>query len=160
MEGLDKLTRNISRYLEGIGAIFFLVMFFANLVDVVGAKFFGWPLPGALEIISFAQVVAISFAIAFGLYLGTHLKIEFIADKLPFSIKKILDTFVSLCCLTLFFILFIYGLKYAKSLQISGEMGSVLKLPLYPLAYAFAISLVPVILYYIIELVKNVRMKR
>lgn len=146
--------------MEGIGAIFFLIMFFANLVDVVGAKFFRWPLPGALEIISFAQVVAIAFAIAFGLFIGTHLKIEFISEKLPFYVKKILDIFVSFCCLILFLVLLVYGLKYARSLQLSGEIGSVSKLPLYPFAYAFALSTIPVILFYLLEVVKNVRMKR
>lgn len=160
MEGLERFTRSISRYLEGIGAIFFLLMFFANLIDVVGAKFFRWPLPGALEIISFSQVIAISFAIAFGLFLGTHLRIEFIAEKLPFIVKKILDIFVSICCILLFVLLFFYGLKYARSLQISGEIGSVSKLPFYPFAYGFAISMIPVILYYIIDLIRNVRVKR
>ncbi len=160
MDSLTRFTRNLSRYLEGVGVIFFLIMFLANLVDVVGAKFFRWPLPGALEIISFSQVIAISFAIAFGLFLGTHLKIEFLAEKLPFPVKRALDLFVSVCCLLLFVLLFYHGFKYARSLQVAGEIGSVSKLPFYPFAYGFAISTIPIILYYFIELIKNLRMRR
>jgi TRAP-type C4-dicarboxylate transport system permease small subunit len=159
MERFEGLVRKISQYLEGVGAIFFLIMFFSNLIDVIGAKFFKWPLPGALEIISFSQVIAISFAIAFGLFLGTHLKIEFLAEKFPFPIRKVLDVFVSFCCLILFLLLFIYGLKYATSLKISGEIGSVSKLPFYPFAYGLTLSTIPVILYYAIELIKNMRPK-
>lgn len=159
MERFERSVRDFSRYLEGIGSVFFLVMFLANLVDVVGAKFFHWPLPGALEIISFAQVLAISFSVALGLFLGTHLKIEFLATKMKGPLGRFLDALVSLCCLLLFALLIIYGFKYAYSLQISGEMGSVSKLPFYPFAYAFTIGMVPVLLYYLIDFIKCLRGK-
>lgn len=157
MGKFEGVVRELSRYLEGVGSLFFLVMFFANLVDVIGAKFFKWPLPGALEIISFAQVLAISFSIALGLFLGTHLRIEFLTTKVPKSAQRAFDIFVSSCCLLLFVLLLTQGLKYARSLQISGEIGSVSKLPIYPFAYAFSFAMVPVVLYYVIDLLKNLK---
>lgn len=159
MERLERFTRTISRYMEGVGVIFFLFMLFANLIDVIGAKLFRWPLPGALEIISFSQVIAISFAIAFGLFLGTHLRIEFLAEKLPSPVKKALEIFVSASCLLFFILLFVYAFKYARSLQLAGEIGSVSKIPFYPFAYGFAMSVIPILLYYFIDLTKKVRMK-
>jgi len=55
-------------------------MFLANFLDVVGTKLFLWPLPGATEVISFSQVVAIAPAIAFTLIVGWDIWVEFITS--------------------------------------------------------------------------------
>jgi TRAP-type C4-dicarboxylate transport system permease small subunit len=83
----DKFTRSSSRQLEWIGVIGILLMFLANLVDVVGAKLFLWPIPGATEVISFSQIVAIAPAIAFTLLLDRHIRVEFIVMRLPRRIR-------------------------------------------------------------------------
>lgn len=137
-----------------------LCMFAANLVDVVGAKFFKWPLPGALEILSFALVVAIAPAIAHGLFLGTHLRIDFIVDKFPKGLRYVLRSFVSILCTVLFVLILWKGLEYAHSLQKSGEMGGSSKIPFFPFAYVLSLSCIPVILFFIIETIKSFRVKR
>jgi len=155
MEKYEKYLRRLCEYLEWAGVLGILGMFFANLIDVIGAKFFKWPLPGALEIISFSQIIAITPAIALGLYMGTHLSVDFIVEKFPGVLKKILAIFVSILCLVLAILIFWEGLKYAHSLKLSGEIGSVSKIPFFPFVYIFAISWLPVILYYLIELIKH-----
>ena len=102
MEKFEKFTKGLSRDFEWVGVIGILAMFAANLVDVIGAKVFKWPLPGALEILSFALVVAIAPAIAYGLFLGTHLRIDFIVDKFPKTLRFVLGPFVSIMCMVLF----------------------------------------------------------
>src|SRR4030067_3037425 len=84
---LDKFTRAFSHSLEWVGVIGLLLMFLANFVDVVGAKLFLWPLPGATEVISFSQIVAIAPAIAFALILGRHIRVEFIVERFPKHIR-------------------------------------------------------------------------
>ncbi|HOJ42776.1 MAG TPA: TRAP transporter small permease subunit [Syntrophorhabdaceae bacterium] len=155
MERYERYLRRLCEYLEWVGVFGILCMFFANLIDVIGAKFFKWPLPGALEVISFSQIVAITPAIALGLFLGIHLSVDFIVEKFPGLLKKSLAIFVSLLCLILVIIIFWEGIKYANSLRVSGEIGSVSKIPFFPFAYVFAISWIPVILYYLIELIKH-----
>lgn len=157
LERLEKLVKGLSGYLEWAGVFGILCMFFANLIDVVGAKFFKWPLPGALEIITFAQVIAITPTIALGLFLGIHLSVDFIVEKFPKGLKKTLAILVSIMCIIFSALVFWEGLKYAHSFQVSGEIGSVSKIPFFPFAYAFALSWIPVTLFYVIELIKNVR---
>ena len=90
---LDKFTRGFSGSLEWVGVIGLLLMFLANFVDVVGAKLFLWPLPGATEVISFSQIVAIAPAIAFTLILGRHIRVEFIIDRFPKRIRAAISEY-------------------------------------------------------------------
>jgi TRAP-type C4-dicarboxylate transport system permease small subunit len=160
VEKLERFIKRTAELLEWVGIVGILTMFVANLVDVVGAKFFHWPMPGALEIISFAQVVAIAPSITMGLFLGTHLRIDFIADKLPKPLRTTLDIITTWFCIVLFTLMFWQGIKYAHSLYVSGEIGSTSKLPFYPFVYVFSISCVPVALYYVDQFIKLTRSKK
>lgn len=159
MKKFEKFVRNLSGYFEVVGAIGLITMFIVNLVDVIGAKLFKWPLPGALEIISFSLLVTIAPAIAHGLFLGVHLRIDFIIQKFPRGLRGILDGLVSLLCMVLFILIFWKGMEYGYSLQKSGEMGSSSHIPFFPFAYILAISCIPAILYFIFDAVRSVKAK-
>jgi TRAP-type C4-dicarboxylate transport system permease small subunit len=157
MERFERFIENMSKTLEWVGVVGFLIMVLANILDVVGSKFFKWPFPGAVEIISFAQVIAIALTIPIGLFLGFHLSIDFIIDKFPKTPKYLLNILVSILCLVFFILIFCQTLEYGYSLQISEEIGSVSKIPFFPFAYIIAISILPVILFYIVKTVKSIK---
>lgn len=160
MERFEKFSRDLSRYFEWAGVIGILTMLVTNLVDIIGAKFFQWPLPGALEILSFSLVVAIAPAIAHGLFLGTHLRIDFIVDKFPKTLRFVLGPFVSIMCLILFILILWKGFEYGYSLQEAGEIGSSSKIPFFPFAYVLSISCIPIILFFVLETIKSLKAKR
>jgi len=160
VEKFEKYTKGLSRGFEWVGVIGLLAMFAANLVDVIGAKVFKWPLPGAIEILSFSLVVAIAPAIAYGLFLGTHLRIDFIVDKFPKTLRFILGPFVSIMCTILFILISWKGFEYAHSLQISGEKGGSSHIPFFPFAYILSLSCIPVILFFVLETIKSLKAKR
>ena len=124
LDPLDKFTRGFSHSLEWVGVIGILLMFLVNFVDVVGSKFFTWPLPGSVEIISFSQIVAIAPAIAFTLILGRHIRVEFIVDRFPKRIRAAISSISSFLSLILFVLLLWQSYIYGQSLQKAGEIGS------------------------------------
>jgi TRAP-type C4-dicarboxylate transport system permease small subunit len=152
---LDKFTRGFSRYLESIGVIGLLLMFLSNFVDVVGAKLFLWPLPGATEVISFSQVVAIAPAIAFTLILGRHIRVEFIIDRFPKRVRAAISSISSFLSLILFVLILWQSYVYGQSLQRAGEIGSTSHLPFYPFAYLIALCSIPVCLVFLMEVLKS-----
>ncbi len=157
MERFERITKNICKKLELVGVAAYLIMVLVNILDVAGSKFFKWPFPGSVEIVSFAQIIAISLTLPLGLFLGFHLSIDFIIEKLPKTPKHYINIFVS-AVLTIFFVLvFLQALEYGYSLQISEEIGSVSKIPLFPFAYVIAAGAVPVVLYYIISTIKSIK---
>jgi TRAP-type transport system small permease protein len=157
MERFERFIENMSKTLEWVGLVAFLLMVLVNILDVVGSKFLKWPFPGAVEIISFAMIIAIALTIPIGLFLGFHLSIDFIIDKFPKTLKYVLTILVSVLCLVFFILVFCQTLEYGYSLQISGEIGSVSKIPFFPFAYAIALGILPVILFYIVKTVKSIK---
>lgn len=157
MERFERFIENMSKTLEWVGLVAFLLMVLVNILDVVGAKFLKWPFPGAVEIISFAMIIAIALTIPIGLFLGFHLSIDFIIDKFPKTLKYVLTILVSVLCLVFFILVFCQSLEYGYSLQISEEIGSVSKIPFFPFAYVIAIGILPVILFYIVKTVKSIK---
>jgi TRAP-type C4-dicarboxylate transport system permease small subunit len=152
---LKKVTRALSWYFEQVGLIGLLVMFAANLIDVVGAKALARPLTGALEVISFAQVVAIAPAIAFGLILGRHIQVDFFVALLPHRIQAVLNAIISFIAFLLFAVLLWQTILYGHSLQVSGEIGATSYIPLFPFAYLIAICCVPVCLFFLVDLLDS-----
>ena len=152
---LDQLTRSFSRYLEGIGVIGILLMFLVNFVDVVGSKLFLWPFPGATEVISFSQLVAIAPAIALTLILGRHIRVEFLIDRFPRPLRATISAISSFLSLILFILIVWQSYLYGQSLQKAGEIGSTSYLPFYPFAYFLAICSIPVCLVFLIEVIRS-----
>ncbi|MGQ9647888.1 MAG: TRAP transporter small permease [Thermodesulfobacteriota bacterium] len=152
---LDRFTKGFSRSLESIGVIGLLLMFLSNFVDVVGAKLFLWPLPGATEVISFSQVIAIAPAIAFTLILGRHIRVEFIIDRFPKRMRAVIMSISSFMSLILFVLILWQSYLYGQSLQKAGEIGSTSHLPFFPFAYLIAFCCIPVCLVFLMEVIKS-----
>jgi TRAP-type C4-dicarboxylate transport system permease small subunit len=152
---MSRFTRRSSECLEGIGVIGILAMFIVNLIDVVGAKLFLWPLPGAIEVIGFSQIVAITPAIAFGLILGRHIQVEFFIGKLPKQVQETLHSIVSLMGLGLFILILWQSYTYGQSLKKAGEIGSTSRIPFFPFAYFIAFCCIPVCLVFLMEFLNS-----
>lgn len=157
MERFERFVKNVSKTFEWVGVVGYLIMVLVNVIDVVGSKFFNFPLPGAFEVTSFAQVVAIALTIPIGLYLGFHISIDFILERFPDTPKRLINIFVSVVFVIFFGLILYQTLEYGYSLQVSEEIGSVSKIPLFPFAYVIAIGIVPIILFYIIKTITSIK---
>jgi TRAP-type C4-dicarboxylate transport system permease small subunit len=130
-------------------------MFLVNFIDVVGAKLLSWPFPGATEVISFSQILAIAPAIAFALILGRHIRVEFIIDRFPKRVRAAISSISSFFSFILFLLILWQSYLYGQSLQKAGEIGSTSHLPFYPFAYLIAFCSIPVCLVFLLEVLKS-----
>lgn len=152
---IDQFTRSSSRHLEWVGVIGIILMFLVNFIDVVGAKLFLWPVPGATEVISFSQIVAIAPAIAITLLLNRHIRVEFIIMRFPKRIRESINSFSSFLSLVIFVLILWQSFVYGQSLQRAGEIGSTSHIPFYPFAYFIALCSIPVCLAFLVEVLKS-----
>ncbi len=152
---MEGWIRKLSQSLEWLGLMGILSMFLVNLTDVIGAKLFLWPVPGATELIGFSQIIAIAPTIAIALLLGRHIRVEFILDRLPRRVRAGISSVSSLLSLILFIFLLWQSLLYGHSLQRAGEIGSTSHLPYYPFAYFIAFCCLPVCLVFFLEVLKS-----
>lgn len=152
---MEVWTRKISQSLEWLGLTGILSMFMVNLIDVIGAKLFLWPVPGATELIGFSQIIAIAPTMAIALLLGRHIRVEFILDRFPKRIRAAISSFSSFLSLILFIFILWQSFLYGHSLQKAGEIGSTSHLPYYPFAYIIGFCCLPVCFAFFLEILKS-----
>lgn len=146
LEKFDRFNRTVSQAAElmGLGAL--LLMVGLTCVDVLGTKLFRLPVPGSLDIMMLAQVVAISFAAAMALIQGRHIEVEFVTMLLPRRGRALLACVVKLLSLVLFvsaaWHLFVYG----QHMQAGGEVTPTVRISMAPFAYACSAAMIPVCL--------------
>jgi len=152
---LEKFNRLLSGWFEWIGLAGLLVVMFITCIDVIGAKLFLRPVFGALDIVMLSQLVAISFAAAFVLILGRHVRVEFFVARLPRRAQAVIDSIIFLLGLALFILIIWRLCVYGYSLQTGGEVSATALIPLYPFAYGIALASIPVCLVFLLEFLSS-----
>jgi TRAP-type C4-dicarboxylate transport system permease small subunit len=142
-KGLSDL---LGRWFNHLAIVSFLIMLFVTFLDVLGAKLFRFPLPGSLEIISLAQIVAILGTAAVTQKRGDHVRVEIVVDHLPQGWRSCLNTVTSVILLVLFCIIGWQGLRYAQNLIHMREVSGTAAIPLYPFALWITLSCIPMCL--------------
>ncbi|MEM2386068.1 MAG: TRAP transporter small permease [Candidatus Bathyarchaeia archaeon] len=137
---LEKGIGKVTDCLAKAALVFLVAMLAINLIDVSGAKFFKFPLPGATEFTSLFQVAAISLAIAYTLRQGRHIRIDFVVARIKQRVAFVLNVFVLVAELFLFATLAYGTFLYAVSLKRAGEKGATSGLPFYPFAWILFLS--------------------
>jgi len=155
LKKFEKFNRLLSGWFEWIGLAGLLVVMFITCIDIIGAKVFLHPVFGTLDIVMLAQLVAISFAAAFALILGRHVRVEFFVIRLPRCARAVVDSIVSLFGLILFVLIIWRLCTYGYFLQTGNEVSATICIPLYPFAYGAAIASIPVCLIFLVEFLKS-----
>ncbi len=91
LEKFDRFNKRFSYLVEWVGLAGLLLMMFITCIDVIGAKIFRLPVPGAIDYVMLAQLFAVSFAIAASLLLGRHVEVEFFVPLLPAFARAIVE---------------------------------------------------------------------
>jgi TRAP-type C4-dicarboxylate transport system permease small subunit len=122
-------------------------MLFVTLTDVLLTKLLTLPIQGAIDVVQFAHLIAISFALALSLILGRHIQVEFIISRLPKRAQAVIDSIVFLLGFALFIIVVWQLYVLGHSFQIAGERSmSQLRFVLFPFPYAVSLASIPVCL--------------
>jgi TRAP-type C4-dicarboxylate transport system permease small subunit len=149
----EKFNRRLSGWLEWIGVIGLLVMMFTACIDVFLTKFFKLPIQGAIDVVMFSQLIAVSFALATTLILGRHIQVDIYISSLPRRTQGVIDSIASLIGLAFFMIVVWQLSAMGHSFHAADERTmSQLRFPLFPFPYAIALGSVPVCLVFLQKL--------
>lgn len=157
MRTISLWANRLSDWGELVGVIGVIVMVVITCVDVVGAKLFLLPVPGAIEVVSLTQVATIVFAVAATQRRGGHISVEMFVTSFPKRIQALVKMFVSLLCLCIFVVLIYEGIGLGNEYREVGEVTATAQIPLYPFAYVFSIGLLPVALMMLVDFVNAIK---
>jgi len=132
------------------------LMMMITVVDVIGSKVFFQSIPGSVDLVSLAMVVALTFAIAMTQIEGRHVKVEFFMDKSPKMVSDIVGILISLAMVFLFVMICWQSFKMGIAFAVSGQISNTAKVPLAPLAFGMAFTAIPVSLIFFQEFLGHV----
>jgi TRAP-type C4-dicarboxylate transport system permease small subunit len=146
LEKAEQLIAKLSLGLEWVGLAAFVFMMLLTTVDVIGAKLFLKPVPGSLDLMMIAQLIAMGFALSAS-YLGNrHVQVEFFVPLMPKKAQRITAFGVQTLVLALFLIMTWQLFVYGQDLKMYNEVSATVRIPLYPFTYAVAIAFIPLCL--------------
>ena len=143
VDKIQGLNRSVSAAIESIGILALLLIMAITCVDVIGAKLFLRPVPGALDIVMLAQTVAVSFCVAATLSAGGHVSVEIFLMHMPPIPKRITTILIEGLSLFLFVLIVWQLALYGHELRLEGEVSPTSRIPLYPFAYGIALGALP-----------------
>jgi TRAP-type transport system small permease protein len=103
--------------------------------DIVG-RIFGYPVPGAYEIVSLAGGLILGLALPATSLAKGHVSTDLIIEKLPETPRNILAMMTRVIGIAIFLLAGYGMIRMGIRLKASGEVTAVLALPFYHVAYA------------------------
>jgi TRAP-type C4-dicarboxylate transport system permease small subunit len=149
LKKLERFNGSLSGWTAGIGFAAMIFMIVLTAADVLGSKLFLLPVPGSLDMMALAQLIAVSFAAALTLVEQRHVSVEFFVLLLPKRLRALIECAVQLLGVALFAILAwrLFDLGYFY--QAGNETSPTIRIPLAPFAYIAAAAMVPVCLVFV-----------
>jgi TRAP-type C4-dicarboxylate transport system permease small subunit len=127
----DRLEQ-LSLLIEKIAGMFLAIIALLVFVSAIGRYLLAMPVPDAFDISRLMMGVAVMWGFASVGYRGSHIKVDLIAEVLPHSIRRWVDTFAWLVLL-LFTVLLAWKLfGRVDSTFSSGESTFDLRIPVWP----------------------------
>lgn len=159
MNAFERFIRLVSQWFNWIALTGLTVMLVLVTVDIVGAKLFKQPVPGAMDLTSLLGLVVIAFAVAQTQLMGRHITVNFVTVRLPKPIRIIVRSISTLLCILFFAAVIWRAFMYARDMQMLGDASMTINIPLAPFAYGLAVAFIPMLFILLIKfyhLVKEV----
>lgn len=156
LKKLERFNSSLSGWTAAVGFAAVVFMVALTALDVLGSKLFLLPVPGALDMMALAQLIAVSFAAALTLIEQRHVAVEFFVLLLPKRLRTLIDCAVQLLGLALFAVLAWQLANLGSFYQDGNETSPTIRIPLGPFAYIAAAAMVPVCLVFLQRFLESV----
>jgi TRAP-type C4-dicarboxylate transport system permease small subunit len=140
LKAVDVMTK-ITRWLVVVAAVAIGVLMAVNFFDIIGTKFFGMSIPGALDISEELMVLVTLLPIAFIALERGHIRITLLEEHLPSSVRYALEIIqYFLAMLITGFVTFRAFAQLRTTLE-TMELKTGLDLPIWPSNVVVVVSL-------------------
>ncbi|HDP24490.1 MAG TPA: TRAP transporter small permease [Deltaproteobacteria bacterium] len=154
---VEKWTALVSEWVNWVAAAAVVFMMLLITADVTLRYFFNSPLRGTYEVVGLVGSVVVAFALPYTTVCRGHIAVDFLAQRLPWIARVILNIVNTLAALILFSFASWECGQYAQSLKASGEVSATLQMPTYPFIYGVAIGFAMLCVVLVIELIRQFR---
>jgi TRAP-type C4-dicarboxylate transport system permease small subunit len=127
----------INQFMQAVAALFLTFIIFLTTADVV-LRIFGYPVPGAVEIIAICGGVVVGFTIPITSWMKGHIAVDFVLNALPEKAKNTIEVVTRCVAIGLFLMIGWNSVKIGQEFFQGKEVSGTIELPLYPITFALA----------------------
>jgi len=154
---MQRLSATLSRLALGLlllGTVGMIVSMLLGVADVVGTKFFDWPVPGTLEVTESTMVLIVFGALAYTQERRGHIRVELLYTHVGPRARSFMDLMTHVVAFVFFALVAWQGLgelQYSWELK-EATMGTV-RFPLYPARFLLVLGAVLLLLRLALDIV-------
>jgi len=158
MQKISEWVHKLALVLLLMGALGMIISMFLGFADVVGTKFFDWPVPGNLEITESTMVLIVFGALAFTQSQRGHIRVEIFYNERGPRAKAFMDAVTHLVAIAFFALVTWQGFDEALySLEINeATMGSI-RFPLFPARLLLVVGCALLLVQLGLDLIQDLR---
>ncbi|RJX34868.1 MAG: TRAP transporter small permease [Desulfarculus sp.] len=149
-----KLVDQLVGVLKRLGGAALVGMMVVTCVDVI-FRYFGRPIFGAVEIVSFMATILLACAMPLTDREKGHVGVDLFVRRLPPRAQHLVDSVTGALSTFLFALVAWQMFLYARAMKASGEVSMSLEFPSYLLVYVVAVAFAVLSLVILSELIQN-----
>ena len=153
---MNRMIDGLVGALKRVGAAALTAMMLITCVDVV-FRFFGRPIFGAVELVSFMATVVLACAMPLTDREKGHVGVDLLVRMFSARTQAWVDTVTGVLSTTLFGVVAWQMFIYGQSMRLSGEVSMSLEFPYYLLVYLVAVAFAVLALVLLGEIIINLR---
>ncbi len=124
-----------------LGALGMIISMLLGVADVVGTRFFGFPIPGTLEVTESTMVLIVFGALAYTQTRRAHIRVEILYGQTGPRAQSFMDAFTHLVALIYFGLLGWQGIsELLYSWEIREATMGTIRFPLYPARFLLVVG--------------------
>ena len=156
MEAINRLIYKLVDWTKHLGGVALVGMMTITTLDVT-TRYFGHPIFGAVELVSFMATILLACAMPMTHVENGHVGVDLVVRLLSKRSQALIDTFTGFLSLILFSLICWQSVLYAQSMKRTGEVSMSLEFPSYIFVYVVAVAFGVLGLAIIPQLTRNLR---
>lgn len=115
-----------------VSAMLILFLMFLAVIQVVGRKFFNFPIPGYVDWVEMAMAIFCFLSIAYTQKLGGHVRMELFIGRFSGRLLWVLEVMGTLVAMWIIAVLAIYGWDHFARAWVIGDSSIDIQIPIWP----------------------------
>lgn len=156
METMNRFIYKLVDWVKNLGGVALVVMMTITTLDVI-TRYFGHPIFGAVELVSFMATILLACAMPMTHVENGHVGVDLVVRLLSERSQALIDTITGFLSLILFTLICWQCVLYGQSMKKTGEVSMSLEFPSYIVIYVVAVAFGVLGLAVIPQLSRNLR---
>ncbi|MEW6664549.1 MAG: TRAP transporter small permease [Thermodesulfobacteriota bacterium] len=135
----ESAVRKVSAFVNAFGVSLLMLMMVMTCLDIV-LRVLRIPITGGFELVTFVQVIFVSFALPYTEAVKGNITTELIFGRFPSRVKTVVGFFTTFLSLGLAVLITWRSALQGETLRLAGQHSVALSIPFFPFYWVIAFS--------------------